>query len=538
MAARLTCVVMAAMAAHGTRVGRARAGIASRNLVNLARNVPVKSRSLQLFPHAKKSTVHSRSLITNAQVDTEDKQEKKDSLLPSWLPLFAVPALGGSLFGYDIGATSSVVRLLGTGESDLGSLDALQLGLVASLPLLGAVLASAAIIFTGDEKVGRKDELYIASFLYAVGTLVQSLAPSLSLVLGGRLLYGLGIGVAMHAAPLYIAETSPDNLRGKLVSLKEAAIVLGIVAGYTSGAVFNNGDPAAWRNVFEVALPFEALMAISTYLFLSESPRWLALRGRGKEAIESLMRGQALEEADAKADVDRMMEVRKMTQSDESTSFFDRSKELAGDPTNRKALLIGVGLVLWQQLSGQPSVLYYANRIFEKAGLGFEAAIGVGLFKTVMTLLSVGLVEDPKWGRKSLLLAGTSGMTVSLAALSALFATSGGEEPSAAAILACVIAFVGFYQIGFGPVTWLILSEIFPLKVRSAALSIGTLSNFASNFLVSALFEVERESLGEAALFAQFAIIAALAVAFEYTQVFETQGLSLEEIESKLKDSQ
>mmetsp|Transcript_45165 Transcript_45165/g.72634 ORF Transcript_45165/g.72634 Transcript_45165/m.72634 type:complete len:129 (-) Transcript_45165:221-607(-) len=127
-------------------------------------------------------------------------------------------------------------------------------------------------------------------------------------------------------------------------------------------------------------------------------------------------------------------------------------------------------------------------------------------------------------------------MTASLAALSAIFAQAGGDDPSSTAVLACVVAFVGFYQIGFGPVTWLVLSEIFPLKVRSTALSIGTLSNFASNFLVSALFEFEREKVGEAALFAQFAVIALFALAFENAKVPETRGLSLEEIEAKLKE--
>ena len=115
---------------------------------------------------------------------------------------------------------------------------------------------------------------------------------------------------------------------------------------------------------------------------------------------------------------------------------------------NRKALTIGVGLVLFQQLSGQPSVLYYANRIFESAGLGFQAAVGVGVFKLIMTLVSVRLVEDPRWGRRPLLLYGTAGMTLSLFALSALFALGGAAGPSQGLVIACVVAFVGCYQVG------------------------------------------------------------------------------------------
>ena len=195
-----------------------------------------------------------------------------------------------------------------------------------------------------------------------------------------------------------------------------------------------------------------------------------------------------------------------------------------------------MGLVLFQQLSGQPSVLYFANRIFENAGLGFEAAVGVGIFKLIMTIVSSELVEDPKYGRKSLLLIGNSIVTVSLFLLAAVYGFAGPEGPNQAAVIACILAFVGGYQVGFGPMTWLILSEIFPLRIRSAAVSMGTLANFASNYLVALLFEVERVNLGENILFAQFGLIALASVLFTNTQIFETRGLSLEQIEDKLKE--
>ena len=219
----------------------------------------------------------------------------------------------------------------------------------------------------------------------------------------------------------------------------------------------------------------------------------------------------------------------------EEASVVQKLQDIFASPTNRRALTIGVGLVLFQQLSGQPSVLYFANRIFESAGLGFEAAVGVGVFKFVMTIVSAALVEDPKWGRRSLLLYGNAGVTVSLAALTTLYATAGDGVPNQAAVIDCILAFVGSYQIGFGPITWLVLSEVFPLQVRSAAISIGTLANFGSNLLVALLFELERVNLGEAALFGQFAVIALVATLFTNKYVFETRGLSLEEIETKLK---
>ena len=170
-----------------------------------------------------------------------------------------------------------------------------------------------------------------------------------------------------------------------------------------------------------------------------------------------------------------------------------------------------------------------------QAGLGFEAALGVGVFKLVMTIVSAALVEDERFGRRPLLLYGNIGVTASLVGLTALYGAAGSGEPNQAAIIACILAFVGSYQIGFGPITWLVLSEIFPLRVRSAAVSMGTLANFGSNLLVALLFEAERQSLGESLLFGQFAVIALAATLFTTKYVFETRGLSLEEIETKLK---
>jgi MFS transporter, SP family, galactose:H+ symporter len=215
----------------------------------------------------------------------------------------------------------------------------------------------------------------------------------------------------------------------------------------------------------------------------------------------------------------------------------EKFSEIFDSKYSRQALIIGVGLVVFQQFSGQPSVLYFANRIFEKAGLGYEAALGVGVFKLVMTIISAGLVENPKFGRRPLLLYGNIGVTVSLAALSLLYSVPLlPPDLNQIAIIISILFFVGSYQIGFGPISWLILSEIFPLRIRSTAVSIGTLFNFGSNLLVATLFELERVSLGEGVLFGQFALIALMATLFTYKYVFETRGLSLEEIELKLKE--
>jgi hypothetical protein len=224
---------------------------------------------------------------------------------PPWLLPFIVPAAGGALFGYDIGATSAVTRILGENAGALGTLGAGEIGLIASGSLFGAMAASTLLIGIGDRQIGRKLELNLAAGMYAVGTILQVTAGSLPALLAGRAIYGLGIGTAMHVAPLYIGETAPDDLRGKLVSLKEAAIVLGIVAGYATGAVFGSGDAPSWQSVYGCALPVAGLMIAGVQL-LPESARWLSLRGRAEDAVDAVQRLQKCSQEDARQQVSSM----------------------------------------------------------------------------------------------------------------------------------------------------------------------------------------------------------------------------------------
>lgn len=497
------------------------------------------------------------------EVDSSDGSDSK-SILPGWLGAFTTACLGGALFGLDIGSSSSVLRILGSTGFDATqtagdaaqALDPIQLGQIAGGSLLGAIISSTLIILIGDKDIGRKVELQISSLLFLLGTVVQSvLSSSIPVLLGGRILYGLGIGVAMHAAPLFIAETAPNKLRGRLVSFKEAAIVIGIVAGYAAGAYF--GGSSDWRAVWlDSAIPLEVLMIIGSFFLIPESPRWLALRNRKEEAVESLKVLQPeLSVDEASSQVQEMITLSSSVAVDQSTTAvvegetktndaLESLKEIFGSPYNRRALVIGIGLVAFQQFSGQPSVLYFANRLFEQAGLGYEAALFIGVFKLIMTFVSAYLVENPQFGRRTLLLIGNSGVTLSLLSLAYFYlggnaVTDGvgsvGPSVQQYSIIASMLIFVGSYQIGFGPISWLILSEIFPLRIRSTALSLGTLVNFSSNLLVTLIFEAERVLVGESLLFLQFGLIGLAATVFTYFLVFETRGLSLEEIEVKLK---
>ncbi|KAL4459129.1 hypothetical protein ABPG75_013994 [Micractinium tetrahymenae] len=451
--------------------------------------------------------------------------------------LFLFPAIGGLLFGFDIGATSGALLSMtspATAGTDWYGLGAAQQGLVVSLSLAGALLGSGAALLYGD-KLGRRKELLLASGLYGIGSLVVALAPGLPVVLAGRLLYGVGIGFAMHAAPAYIAETSPPRVRGLLISLKEAFIVGGILAGYAASFVFVE-QVGGWRWMYGLAAAPAALLAVGM-AGLPESPRWLLLSGAGPAAAATALRkakGRAANESAVQAEVDDILEA--MAASPVSTANGGGAFELLR-PRYRRPLAIGMSLMLFQQITGQPSVLYYAAKIFQAAGFaGAGEATGVslvlGFFKLVMTGIAVATVDS--WGRRPLLLYGVSGIVLSLLLLGTAQFGSLPVPPELLAWtnLGALLLYVGCYQLSFGPISWLLCGEVFPLKVRGQAIALATLTNFGSNFLVSLLLPSIQETFGQGATYFTFAAIGVAAVVTIQAIVPETKGKTLEEIEA------
>jgi sugar porter (SP) family MFS transporter len=473
---------------------------------------------------------------------------------------FALPALAGALFGADIGGTSSAVLSLtgsAAGADWAGtSLTPLQSGAVVSASLFGALLSSAATLAAGD-RLGRRTELATAGALYALGSAGAALAPSFPLLVVARGCYGLGIGLAMHGAPAYIAETSPASVRGLLISLKEAAIVAGILAGYLAGAAFVVDGVAvegAWRQVYALwAVPGVAL-ALGAMLLIPESPRFLLLSGAGREAAAEALRRAEGKRASSEADVERELECVEQALA-EAREAERREKEQAGggemwfaQPRYRRPLTVGLSLVALQQLTGQPSVLYYAASIFNAAGFegadGARVAVGLGAFKLLMTLAAVALVD--RAGRRPLLLGGVSGMTAALALLSAAQAgvfsssaasdaaasASAAADPAALVSVAALLLYVGCYQLSFGPISWLLVGELFPLGRRGQAIAAAVLTNFGVNALVSLALPQAQAALGPATTYAVFAGVGVFAVFWINSVVPETRGKTLEEIEA------
>ncbi|EOA12659.1 hypothetical protein CARUB_v10027739mg [Capsella rubella] len=455
---------------------------------------------------------------------------------------FIFPALGGLLFGYDIGATSGATLSLQSpalSGTTWFNFSPVQLGLVVSGSLYGALLGSISVYGIADF-LGRRRELIIAAVLYFLGSLITGSAPDLNVLLVGRLLYGFGIGLAMHGAPLYIAETCPSQIRGTLISLKELFIVLGILLGFSVGS-FQIDVVGGWRYMYGFGTPVAMLMGLGMWS-LPASPRWLLLRAvQGKGPLQeykekamlalSKLRGRPPgDKMSEKLIDDAYLSVKTAYEDEKSGGSF---LEVFQGP-NLKALTIGGGLVLFQQITGQPSVLYYAGSILQTAGFSAAAdatrvSVIIGVFKLLMTWVAVAKVDD--LGRRPLLIGGVSGIALSLFLLSAYYKFLGGFPLVAVGAL---LLYVGCYQISFGPISWLMVSEIFPLRTRGRGISLAVLTNFGSNAIVTFAFSPLKELLGAENLFLLFGGIALVSLLFVILVVPETKGLSLEEIESKI----
>ncbi|CDY28736.1 BnaCnng06220D [Brassica napus] len=454
------------------------------------------------------------------------------------IPPFLFPALGALLFGYEIGATSCATisikspKLSGISWYNLSSVD---VGIITSGSLYGALIGSI-VAFSVADIIGRRKELILAALLYLVGAIVTAVAPVFYVLIIGRLMYGIGVGLTMHAAPMYIAETAPSQIRGRMISLKEFFTVLGMVGGYGIGSLWVTVT-SGWRYMYATIIPLAVIMGIGM-CWLPASPRWLLLRslqGKGnverlqQAAIKSLrrLRGSVVVDSAAEQVNEILAELSSVGEDKEATlGELFQGKCL-------KALTIAGGLVLLQQITGQPSVLYYAPSILQTAG--FSAAtdatrisILLGLLKLVMTGVAVIVID--RLGRRPLLLGGVSGMMISLFLLGSyyIFYTT---VPAVAVV--ALLLYVGCYQLSFGPIGWLMISEIFPLKLRGRGISIAVLVNFGTNALVTFAFSPLKELLGAGVLFCGFGVICVVSLFFIYFIVPETKGLTLEEIEAK-----
>jgi len=488
---------------------------------------------------------------------------------------FAFIALGGLLFGYIIGINGNVVTTgqllcpdhytgkVGTfssvGYHQCYELDDLQKGFLSSLNLIGACISSL-FCFRYADQLGRKLEVQIAGVLYCAGSLIAAASPVLWGTYIGFAIYGLGIGFAMHAAPVFIAEISPAEVRGFLVSAKELVIVVGIFFGFLFGFIFSKVDTTGWRFMVLISAAF-ALMQTIGVSSIPQSPRYLVLRAVREEG--GLLAGQASDRLIAEARTALQFFRRAGTPEGVEGELQTLREEISAAVGTTAAkwsdafryprpLVIGCGLVFLQQVTGQPSVLYFATNILKYAGFGSAAALSsvwVGLVKLLATGVCVFRVDQ--YGRRLLLFVGISMMIVALALIATAFVFRDCTSPGVAvkdckasdislprgwavATVAGLMVYVSGYQVGFGPISWLMISEVFPLQVRGSAMSVAAIVNFGSNILMTLLQEVLQRVFTAAGVFYGYTAFAILSLVFVATIVPETKGKTLEEIERML----
>ena len=429
----------------------------------------------------------------------------------------AFAGLGGLLFGYDTGVISGAELFFRTdfALSDF-ALEIIVSGVLAGAALGALVGGRLADVF------GRRRLLIVTALIFAAGALLCALAPTVALLIVGRIIVGLGIGLSSGTVPVYISEVSPAESRGWTVSLFQLAITLGILLAYLVDYAL--AAVQGWRWMFGLAVIPAAIFALGM-LFLPESPRWLAKQGQRETARHVLSRIRVESEVDAELqEIDRGI-----SQSQEHGTLGDL---LA--PSIRPALVVGIGLAIFQQITGINTVIYYAPMIMRSAGISSNsgailATAGVGAVNVLMTLVAMWLID--RVGRRPLLLTGIAGMAATLGVLGYVFHFASPAGTLSWFAVISMMLYVAFFAISLGPIFWLLISEVYPLKVRNSAEGLAATFNWVSNLLVSLTFLSLLHALGATATFWLYGLFAIAAWIFSYRFVPETKGRTLEEIE-------
>ena len=432
----------------------------------------------------------------------------------------AFAALGGLLFGYDTGVISGALIFIRT---QFG-LSTFQQELVVSVVLVGAAVGALSGGRLADI-FGRRLMLLVTALIFVAGALVCAAAPSLVVLVIGRMIVGLGIGLSCSTVPIYISEVSPPQARGWQVSLFQLAITIGILAAYLVDYVFSGS--MAWRWMLGLAVIPGAILGLGM-IRMPESPRWLAEHGQTDLAREVLSRIRAGKNIDS--------EWREIQETLAETEERGRFSDLFG-PSIKTALVIGVGLAIFQQVTGINTVIYYAPVIVQSAGIASAsgailATAGIGLVNVLMTIVAMWLIDHV--GRRPLLLIGIAGMILSLGVLGFVFRMPTGGALAWLAVITLMV-YVASFAISLGPIFWLLIAEIYPLRVRGIAEGTAAGVNWAFNFLVSLTFLTLVELLGPSLTFWVYAILAIGSWLFSYYLVPETKGRTLEEIEHSFR---
>ncbi|MEW6745441.1 MAG: sugar porter family MFS transporter [Planctomycetota bacterium] len=432
----------------------------------------------------------------------------------------SVAAVGGLLFGYDTAVIAGALEFL---KARFALTPAME-GWAVSSVLIGCILG-ALVAGSFSDWLGRRKVLIGCAVLFAISAFWSAVPRNLTEFALARMLGGVGVGAASMLSPLYIAEIAPARIRGRLVSLNQLTIVLGMLVVYFVNAAIASAEDktwnieTGWRWMFASEL-LPALVFLVLLFFVPESPRWLTKQGREHEAIRILTRVGGAEQASLE-----LSEIRQTIAEEAGVSVVQLFR-----PGLRLALLVGFVLAILQQVTGINSILYYAPTIFTGAGSSIDAAllqtVVVGAVNVGFTLVAIWLVDQV--GRRALLLAGSLGMALCLFLIGAAFAYEKFEGPW---LLLFILTYIACFAVSMGPVVWVVLSEIYPTRIRGRAMSVATVTLWCACYLVAQTFPVLRDGIGPGPTFCVYGVMSVLTFFFVLRVLPETKGRTLEEIE-------
>jgi len=451
-------------------------------------------------------------------------EEKKGSMVYVTL-VCLVAALGGLLFGYDTAVISGAIGFL----QKRFELDPTQEGWTASCALIGCIMG-VACAGTLSDRLGRKKVLILSAIMFLVSAIGTALPRTLAEFIIFRIIGGLGVGAASMTSPMYIAEISPARIRGRMVSVNQFAIVFGMLMVYFVNYFIASQGPEDWNVQFGWRWMFgsESLPAVLLLVLLflvPESPRWLTKQHRRDQALAILSRvggaGHARQELATIQD----------TVTHESSSLSQLLQ-----PGMRIVLIIGVVLAILQQVTGINVFLYYAPEIFKKLGTGSDVAllqtVVVGVVNLLFTVIAIWTVD--RVGRKPLMIIGSAGMGIALLAMG----LAAYYQKTEMWVLIFILSYIACFALSVGPVTWVILSEIFPTKIRGRAMALATVCLWAANYVVSQTFPMMNknqwlvEKFHHGFPFWIYGAFCGVLVVFVCLFVPETKGKTLEQIET------
>lgn len=434
-------------------------------------------------------------------------------------------ALGGILFGYDTGVISGAILFI---QKDFGLSPFLQGAVVAAL-LLGAMVGSA-VAGPLTDRLGRRNLIIAAAVTFTIGALGAAASPGAGALIVARFVIGLAVGTAALVVPLYLSETAPTAIRGAVASLNQLMIVVGILLAYVvNGILASSGD---WRLMLGLAVVPSLILLVGMF-FMPETPRHLVRSGEEEEAREVLE--ELREDDDHEQEI---REIREVEQDEEGGGLRELTAKWV-----RPALVVAIGLAVFQQLVGINTIIYYAPTTLTNVGYSDTAAIYanivIGVLNVAMTVVAIRIVD--RVGRKPMLTGGLFGMVASLTVLGVSLAVlptaTHPGDPAAIITLICLGAFIVSFALTWGPVVWVMLPEVLPLGVRGAAMGVAVMLNWAANFAVAQTFPPLIDGVGPGPVFLGYAVLGVVALVFVKKLVTETKGRSLEEIESDLQDS-